>query len=270
MIIDFHTHVFPDKIADGVIARLSERGGIAAHSDGKISGLIRRMDEAGVDISVTLPVVTSPKQFDSITKFAKKINESAGQGRLISFAGIHPECEDLPGKMRFIKESGFLGVKIHPDYQGTYIDDESYVKIIKAAAELDLIVVTHSGVDVGFPDEPVRCTPERIRRLLLRVRHPKLVLAHLGANEMTNEVYKQIAGEDLYLDTAYVLRYTSKELFTKIVEKHSPDRILFASDSPWSDVARDVEILRSFGLDGESEKKIFSKNAKRLLGIGED
>ena len=266
MIIDFHTHVFPDKIARKTIEHLSEKGGIPAYSTGDISGLINRMDEAGVDMAVTLPVVTSPRQFESITAFAREINERY-RGRLISFAGIHPACEDIEGKMRLIKELGFLGVKIHPDYQGTFIDDEGYIKIIKEAERLDLIVVTHSGVDVGFPDEEVKCTPRRILRLLDRVRHPKLVLAHLGANEMVKEVLDTIAGEDLYLDTAYVLRATSKELFTKLVEKHSADKILFASDSPWSSIKGDVEIIRSYGLSHEDTEKIFAENAKRLLGI---
>ncbi|MBP3308031.1 MAG: amidohydrolase family protein [Clostridia bacterium] len=266
MIIDFHTHIFPDKIARRTIEHLSGKGGIPAYSTGEVSGLLERMNEAGVDIAVTLPVVTAPHQFDSITKFACEINERY-RSRLISFAGIHPACEDIKGKMRLIKELGFLGVKLHPDYQGTFIDDEGYIEIIKEAERLDLIAVTHSGVDVGFPDEEVKCTPRRILRLLERVRHPKLVLAHLGANEMVEEVLDTIAGEDLYLDTAYVLRATSKELFTKLVEKHSADKILFASDSPWSSIKGDVEILRSYGLSREVEEKIFSKNAKRLLKI---
>ncbi len=268
MIIDFHTHIFPEKIAKRTIEALSARAGIPAHSSGELSGLISKMDEAGVDLSVTLPVVTAPGQFESITRFACEVNERFSS-RLISFAGIHPACEDIEGKLRYLKELGFLGIKLHPDYQGTFIDDDAYVRIIKEAQRLDLIVVTHSGVDIGFPGEPVRCTPDRIKRLLSRVRHPKLVLAHLGASEMLDEVLKTVAGEDLYLDTAYVLRTTSKETFTKLVEKHSSDKILFATDSPWSDIKGDVEILRSYGLDRTTEEKIFSKNAMKLLGIGQ-
>ena len=94
MIIDFHTHIFPDKIAQKTINMLSEKGGIPAFSDGSCAGLLDRMDEAGVTLSVTLPVMTSPTQFESINRFAAEINKrfENEEKRLISFAGIHPLC----------------------------------------------------------------------------------------------------------------------------------------------------------------------------------
>ena len=70
-----------------------------------------------------------------------------------------------------------------------------------------------------------------------------------------------------YFDTAYILRYIGKEKFIKILEKHGADRILFASDTPWSGIKEDVDIIRSFGLDKVTEQKIFCDNARALLGI---
>ena len=272
MIIDFHTHVFPDRIAERTVAMLHEKSGTVPHSDGTVDGLLKRMAEADVDICVTLPVMTSPTQFDSITGFAKELNDrfEGEECRIISFAGIHPDCEDVDGKMRYIKSLGFKGVKIHPDYQGTFINDEGYIKIFNCAKEYDLIVVTHSGVDAGFRDKPVRCTPERALDLIERVPHAKTVFAHLGASMMPDEVIEHLAGRDVYFDTAYSLKHTPKEKIKQIIEKHGADRILFASDSPWSSIASDVEIIRSLGLDKETEEKIFFKNALSLLGIGAD
>ena len=269
MIIDFHTHIFPDKIAERTIALLSEKGSMIPFSNGTVNGLLSEMEKADVDISVTLPVMTSPSQFDSVNRYAESVNEAFRnkERKLISFAGIHPECEDIDKKMSFIKESGFLGVKIHPDYLGTYIDDEGYVKILECAKEYDLIVVTHAGVDAAYRDVPVKCTPERAIKLIKRVPHSKFVLAHLGANEMSNDVLDVLCGEDVYFDTAFVLRYTDEETFKKIVKKHGEDRILFATDSPWSGVKGDVDIIKSFGLDKTCENKIFYENAKKLLGI---
>ena len=169
MIIDFHTHIFPDKMAQKTIDLLSSKGGIPAFSDGTKQGLLSRMEKAGVDVCVTLPVITNPAQFDSINRFAADINREFAdeQRRLISFAGIHPDCEDIDGKMASIAKSGFLGVKIHPDYQGTYINDERYVRIIECAAEHDLIVITHAGVDVAYSE--VHCPPELALELIRRV-----------------------------------------------------------------------------------------------------
>ena len=113
MIIDFHTHVFPDKIAEKTISLLSEKASIPPFSDGTVNGLLGRMKEAGVSLSVTLPVLTNPDRFDSVNRFAAELNAAyGGNGKgLVSFAGIHPLCEDIEGKMRFIKEKGFIGVK---------------------------------------------------------------------------------------------------------------------------------------------------------------
>ncbi len=269
MIIDFHTHIFPDKIAKKTIEYLSEKGSIPPFSDGSASGLISEMDKAEADISVVLPVVTAPRQFDSINRFASELNVSFAEGkrRLISFAGIHPMCEDIEGKMEQIAAWGFKGVKLHPDYQETYIDDEGYVKILECAKKHDLIVVTHSGVDGGYRGLPVRCTPERVLRLIERVGHKKFVLAHLGANERAEEVIDTLCGLDVYFDTAYVLRFTDQATFSRILEKHGEDKILFASDSPWSSIAGDVKIIKSMKLGKETEEKIFYGNAARLLGI---
>jgi len=269
MIIDFHTHIFPDKIAKKTIDFLSEKGGIPPFSDGTVKGLTEKMEQAGVDVCVTLPVLTSPKQFDSVNRFAASVNAAFAdkEKRLISFGGIHPACEDIDGKMKQIKEMGFLGVKIHPDYQDTFINDEGYIRILQCAKEYDLIVVTHSGVDEGYKDQPVKCTPALALELIRRVPHSKFVLAHLGANEMFEDVYDMLCGEDVYFDTAYVLRFLGEDTFKKILEKHGENKILFASDSPWSSIENDVRILRSFGLDKQAEEKIFAKNARKLLGI---
>ena len=269
MIIDFHTHIFPDKIAKKTIDLLSAKADIPPFSDGTVAGLTDKMEKANVDICVTLPVLTNPLQFDSVNRFAAEINAAfAGKAkRLISFGGIHPACDDIENKMKKIKEMGFPGVKIHPDYQDTFINDEGYIRIMQCAKEYDLTVVTHSGVDAGYKGLPVRCTPALALELIRKVPHGKFVLAHFGANEMSDEVYDLLCGEDVYFDNAYVLRFMSKETFQKILQKHGADKILFASDSPWSSIENDVNILKSFALDKDTENKIFSENARKLLGI---
>jgi predicted TIM-barrel fold metal-dependent hydrolase len=227
------------------------------------------MREAGVALSVTLPVLTSPAQFESVTRFAAELNRlyEKKSPRLLSFGGIHPDCEDIEGKMAYLRDNGFKGVKIHPDYQGVYIDDERYIRIVAAAKKEDLIVVTHAGVDTGFRGCPVRCTPDRALNLIRSVPYRNLVFAHLGGCEMQDEVLETLAGEDVYLDTAYVLRFTDKEYMKKLLLRHGEDRILFASDSPWSDIKTDVDILKGFSLGEKTEEKIFCENAKALLGI---
>lgn len=270
MIIDFHTHVFPDKIAAKTIEYLSERGSIPAFSDGLTSGLLARMEEAGVDVAVNLPVVTAPRQFESVNRFAKELNErfsATDTHHIISFAGIHPLCEDIDGKMQWIKENGFVGVKLHPDYQETYINDPAYVRILECARDLDLVVLTHAGLDVAYTDVPMRCPAELVLDLCRRVPYEKLVIAHLGGYEENSDALDRLCGENIYLDTAYILRYTSREKLCDVLSRHGAERVLFASDSPWSSMKDDVEKIKSFSLDPVDERRLMCDNARTLLGI---
>ncbi len=267
MIVDFHTHVFSDKIAERTVAALAAMANIPPHTNGTVAGLTAALKRGGVDLAVALPVLTKPSQFEGVNRFAAALNEAGGS--ILSFGGIHPACEDLRGKMRLLKEMGFKGVKIHPDYQETFFDEDPYIEILCAAKELDLIVVTHAGVDDGYRDQPVRCTPDRVRNALKRVGGVKLVLAHMGGNRMADEVLSKLAGLDLYFDTSYSMHEMERSLFCEFVRRHGADRILFATDSPWRDIGEEVAILRSMGLSSEEEEKIFYRNAEALLGIKE-
>ena len=55
--------------------------------------------------------------------------------------------------------------------------------------------------------------------------------------------------------------------FNKILEKHGSDKILFATDSPWSDMAKGINWIKELSLPQSVEEDILSGNAKRLLGI---
>lgn len=147
MIIDFHTHTFPDRIAKASIESLSKCSGITPHTDGTGEGLRRSMEEGGVDLSVVLPVVTKPSQFETVNKVAAKICE-AGDG-LLSFGGIHPDCSDIRQKVREIKNLGLKGIKIHPAYQEVCADDIRYLRILDAATEQGLIISVHAAKLLG-------------------------------------------------------------------------------------------------------------------------
>lgn len=268
MIIDFHTHIFPDKIAKKTVEHLNKIGNITPYTDGSAAGLLCEMEKAGVDIAVNQPVLTNPNSFESVNRFALEINEyfSDKNKRVISFGAIHPACEDIKGKMAWLKKNGFSGVKIHPDYQGTLINDDGYLRIVKCAMEEDLTVLTHAGRDAAYPDN-VHCPAKLAKELLSKAPHKRFVLAHFGGMDMQKEFLGTFGGTDVYFDTAYVLRFMKKEAFKEWIDIHGEDKILFASDSPWSIISKDVEILKSFSLEKNTEEKLLSLNAKKLLGI---
>ena len=112
MTVDFHTHIFPDKIAKAAISKLAAVGDSVPFTDGTLAGLKKSMKEGGIDYSVILPVATSAHQFDSVNRFAAEIN---GKDGIFSFGGIHPDNENVEEKLDYIKSLGLKGIKLHPD-----------------------------------------------------------------------------------------------------------------------------------------------------------
>ena len=120
MLIDFHTHIFPDKIAERTLEVLKagalrcEHKETTSHYDGTKAGLLSLMKDSGVDISVALPIATKPTQTESINVFAASVTDK----RIISFATLHPQNEDTDKILENIKSAGFKGIKLHPEFQG--------------------------------------------------------------------------------------------------------------------------------------------------------
>ena len=76
MLIDFHTHCFPDKIAPSAIAKLENvSGGLRSYTNGTLNDTQRAMKEYGVDISVVLNIATNAHQQKSVNDFAAQINQ---------------------------------------------------------------------------------------------------------------------------------------------------------------------------------------------------
>ena len=274
MIIDFHTHVYPDALAERIMTALSGNPGVTAHTNGTLDALLNSMSASGVDRSVVLPVSTRKGQFDSITKFARQINQNHPE--LISFGGIHPDDDEPEEKLTYLKELGFRGIKIHPDYTETFIDDERYIRIVTAAQELGLLVVTHAGKDPAYP--VIHCPPDRARDMLDTVddltgfEEPFMIFAHLGGNRLLKDVEKYLVGQNCYIDISCSFRDlgdfsdASDEDIVRVIKNHGADKILFATDSPWNDQKAYIDRFRALkGLSDTEKEMILGGNAERLL-----
>ncbi len=277
MIIDFHAHIFPNTVAHRAVCNLEQVGRVVAYTDGTLEDLRHSMKEAGVTHSVVLPIVTKPSQFRHINEFACSItHEEPDEDGLsiISFGGIHPDSPDYKGELRAIRDMDLKGIKLHPTYQNTYIDDIRYERIIGYATELGLLISIHCGRDLGFPRQ-VNATPARLHHMLEDVfpgdkgDTSKLILAHLGGHDMENESEQLLVGGSYYMDLAYILRLALPEQILRMSRHHGIDKILFATDSPWSGQKEDVEYIRRIGFTEEELEKILYKNGAKLLGLKE-
>lgn len=283
MIIDFHTHLFPDKIAEnaiktierntlahqGILSDIAEDLPAAAEQfmaviPATLDGTKKSMRENGIDASVVMPIATTLTQSGSINKFAAQINNTDG---IYSFGSLHPMQEDWESVLYGIKEKGLRGIKLHPEYQNFFIDSPEAVRVLKKCGELDLMVMLHAGNDVGIAP-PARCMPDRLRRVLdYHVSGENIIAAHLGGWEAWDDVEQYLVKTPVYFDTAYTLSCIDKEQFLRIVRNHGSKKILFGTDSPWRGQGQSAEQLSSIGLSDSELEDIFYKNAKKLLKI---
>ena len=265
MIIDFHTHVFPEKLAPGALEILAERAKIDPVTDGTADGLAISMMLAGIDVAVTLPGITDPAQFESTNRFAASLNS---RPYISAFGAIHPDCDDIKGKLGFIRDLGLKGIKIHPDYQDADIDDDRFIRIVDEANNLGLWTVTHAGIDVGLPDA-MRSTPEKIAHMLDAVNPDRFIAAHMGGWKGWDVVLERIAGRGVYLDTAFCFNGSlDDETFLELVRANGADKVLFATDCPWGPQKEQLNYFMNMGGLSQEEKHLISgENARRILGV---
>ena len=263
MYIDFHTHCFPDKIAEKAVEKLSfVSGGLHPYTNGTLSGLKESMNKGNVDISVVLSIATNAHQQRSVNDFAAQINEDEG---IIAFGSVFPDAPDVLDELDRIKSMGLKGIKLHPDYQGFFVDDEKMIPIYKKISALGLITIFHAGFDYGFPP-PYKATPDRMAKIMKYFDTP-IVAAHWGGANCGDDVLKYLAGKEIYFDTAFGYGQMPKYYAQKIMELHTPDKILFGTDTPWHTPDMEKTLLSTLGLSNEDMEKITHKNAQKLLGI---
>lgn len=269
MLIDFHTHVFPDKIAARALESL-KAGMVARHgrdwpsyADGTVDGLLKSMDSEGVDISVMMPIATKPSQAESINRFAG----SHASARLVAFGTVHPALENWEATLEDIAAEGRPGIKLHPEFQGFYIDSPESICILKKCGELGLVALFHSGEDIGYPP-PVHAAPDRIRRAADAAPDTTLIAAHMGGWNMWEDAARLLKDTHLMFDTAYVHILMSAPEFRDLTRHFGAERVLFASDSPWARPVSDMlAFIMKAGLSSAECDLVTHKNALRLLGM---
>lgn len=264
MVIDFHTHVFPDDLAEKALSTLLANldNLYTPVSNGTLSGLLKNMDESNIDISVVQPVITKQSQLQKTNEWVKSICSD----RIISFGSIYPHTDDYKRDIDFVAGLGLKGLKFHAEYQNFNIDDPKMLRIYDYALSKGLIIMHHAGVDPGMP-MPYKSSPRQFAKIVDAMKGGIIVAAHFGGHAQWDDVEKYLVGKNIYLDTAMGFEYFSNEQFLRIVKKHGADKVLFATDSPWSNAKTEIAHLKALPISESEKQKILYGNAKRLLNI---
>ena len=263
MLIDFHAHAFLDKLAANAVSSLAARAHFTPFCDGTVDGTARLMREQGVDRFAVLNIAVSPKTERHVNDFAISLLDRGDT--VLPFGSVHPSSPDAFSELERLKNAGIRGIKFHNEYQNFFVDDESAFPVYERCAELGFIMLFHGGADRGF-SPPVKTAPRRMRRVALRFPQAKIIVAHLGGQDMQQEAIDELADTNVYIDTSFVSRSVESSVAERSIRAFGFDRVIFGSDCPWDTPANTVAFLQAMDFSQEEYEKIYSKNALKILG----
>ena len=140
MIIDFHAHIYPEKIAEKATAAVGTFYGDAPMAwHGRAQELIESGSKIGVEKYIVHSVATKADQVESINNFIISACEKFPQ--FVGFATMHPDYENFDAELDRVYAAGLRGVKLHPDFQKFQCDMPQMDGLYSKCAALNIPVL---------------------------------------------------------------------------------------------------------------------------------
>ena len=255
-IIDFHTHPF--KTVENSLCMYPE---YCASNPAEIK---KEMNDLGISKmcgAVIKPFDKNNFDWESTKKLndiGLEIREELGDFFIPGFL-VHPKY--VKESLEEIERMHKLGVKIIgelvPYFHGwSGYDSKELSEILDLAEQYGMILNLHTMYDDSL-DRMVQAHPN----LVIVAAHPNdqaMFERHIARMQMSENYYLDISATGLFRQGQ--MRY--------IIDKVGVDRLLFGTDYPTC--APDLflgNILLNRTITDEEREYIFSKNAKRLLGL---
>lgn len=262
MIIDFHAHIYPDRVAEKAVRSIGDFYNIPMRQQGTAEDLIRVMDEAGAALSVVCSAAVDGAHVRKVNDFILSAVRSH-PGRLLGFGTLHADMRDPEEEVEYMLKKGLRGVKLHPDMQRFALNDPQCDRLF-SACEGRLPMLIHTGDKRFSYSNPTQIPP-------ILEKHPKLTLicAHLGGYSEWDSAADCLKDAPVYVDCSSSFFALTRERAAELICLFGEERVLFGSDFPMWNMKEELQILLSLSLDESMLEKILHKNAERLLGLNE-
>ncbi len=259
-IIDFHCHIFPEKIASKATGFVGEYYGLDMHGGGIAETLIDRAKKLNMQGFLIHSSATKPAQVENVNDF---IAEYARKEKLyIGFGTIHKDFENIEEELARVKSLGLKGIKLHPDFQNFKIDQPEMDRIYQCASDLELPILMHVG-----DKKTDNSKPHRLANVLNNFPKLTVIAAHMGGYSEWDAAMECLYGKDVYFDTSSTMLFVKYEKVREMIYMHGVDRILFGSDFPIQWTSEALEDIYRLKLPDEDRNKILYENAARLLKL---
>jgi predicted TIM-barrel fold metal-dependent hydrolase len=277
MIIDCHTHIFPDEVRRDREAFCEEDEGFSSlykNSKNKMAGveeLIASMDESGVDQSVICGFPWNRPDLCSLHNQYLLESASRYPNRLIVFVSLlfsNPDWSEKELDQRMKAGAKGVGEIAFYHHEMTSQDINAMKPILTQMEKQGIPLLLHTNERLGHSYPGKGMTPlERFYELILSFPNLPILLAHWGGGlpfyELMPEVAKRMG--NVYYDTAASPFLYSKKIYAIVSEIVGIKKVLFGTDFPLIPPQRYFKELEGSGLTDEDQKKILGLNFARLF-----
>ena len=279
MVIDFHTHIFPDAILNNREKFIFSEPAFELLYKSPNSqmvnadNIIESMDKAGVDMSVVFGFPwSSPETYkmhndyilDSVSKYPD---------RLRGFCCFDLFDENAPNEADRCIKGGVSGVGELAVYRSG-IDDEALKRlepVMEICLKNDLPVMIHTNESLGHNyagKTPV--TLDQIYLLIKSFPDNNIVLAHWGGGIFFYNLLKREmkdALKNVCFDTAASPFLYDPHVYKLALAIIGREKIIFGTDYPLLNPERYFKEFETIGLEKKDLEYICGKNAASLLKI---
>jgi predicted TIM-barrel fold metal-dependent hydrolase len=195
-------------------------------------------------------------------------------GVLMGFGSVDPHAEDAVDEVKRCADLGLKGLKLHPTMQAFDPAETRYYGLWKAAEELGLICLFHTGtcgIAAGTPGAG---------GTKIRYSHPRfldgvgadfpgltLIAAHFGWPWFLECLAIALHKSNVFIElSGWAPGYLPPEVKREIGRRLNA-QTLFGSDYPFIDLDRWFREFDELGLPDGAAEPILKGNAARLLGL---
>lgn len=279
LIIDFHVHPLFDYIIEeeGILKKVRDIFYLRTTPE-PVETLFAQMEIAGIDKAVLLPIdceTTYGCKFPSNEATSSLVDKYPD--KFVGFASVDPHKEDVNDVLdEAVKSLGLKGVKLSPPLQRFSPSDKKTFPIYDKAEELRVPIVFHCGMFWQKFEKISVAKPLLFEDVALSHPDLRIVLTHFGFPWVWEAAMLAMKYPNIYVDLANVYTTTPYEhlelvlmkiLGKRVVESCLEKKILFGSCFPRIETDKMVRALKKLPLEEKTLNRIFSENARKILGL---
>ena len=257
-VIDMHTHIFPEKVAEKATLATADYFDLPEPPNhyGTVGELEAVLREAGIDYAMVFSAATTAHQVEHINRYI--LAEVEKEPKFIPCGTLHAEYEGYRGELRWMRDHGIHGVKLHPEFQHFALDDARLFPMYEEMEKLDMFLIAHMGdprVDVSGP----------AHMLPIARAFPKLrcIAAHLGNwGDWDVEKIRSLAQlPNVYTDISSSFSYVAdRRPLYEILRCYDPTHVFFGSDYPIWCPKKELQKALELDIPGEMLEDILFNN----------